>query len=140
MAEQVAIGMARGHAFIDSFVDMHNMVIEYGKWGWHFEWSEIFGPTAVSSRTGDPLEKQPSERSPFWRAASVWARQGKRTEPHGGRLHAVWNEPPAGTYTVTPKGVVVDAVEPEGFDEDYSDRNYVDEAGRPVKLRKRRVI
>ena len=41
---------------------------------------------------------------------------------------------------MTAKGIVIDAIEPDGFDEDYSYRNYVDEAGQPVKLRKRGAI
>jgi hypothetical protein len=120
--------MNRGHAFIDSFVDMAGMVIESGPHSWHFEWSDIFGPTAVSAKTGDPLERQPGERSGFWRAASIWARQGKRTEPNAGRLRAVWNEPPPATYTMR-GNLIVDMDEPEGFDRDYSVVNYVQETG-----------
>lgn len=57
---------------------------------WLFEDHSYCGPAVIGRRSGDPISKQPSERSPFWRAVSLWARQGKRVR---GDV-AVWHEPP----------------------------------------------
>lgn len=51
-------------------------------------WSDRWGP-CVGDRHGDPANKQPGPRHEFWRAASLWNRQGKRREG----LRAVWHEP-----------------------------------------------
>ena len=53
-----------------------------------FEFSEMFGPT-VLDEFEDPLDVQPDEASPFWRAVTLWSRQGRRVN-HG---LAVWHEP-----------------------------------------------
>ncbi|PWB94636.1 hypothetical protein [Methylosinus sporium] len=63
-------------------------VICVGGKAFRFEDSDRFGPYLVSAR-GDVLDKQPSERSPFWRAHRIWARQGRRLE---GEV-CIWDEP-----------------------------------------------
>ena len=57
---------------------------------WCFEDHPYCGPSVVGKRSGAPLVLQPRGRSPFWRAVSLWARQGKRSR---GAV-AVWDEPP----------------------------------------------
>ena len=42
---------------------------------WKFEMHPRFGPI-VLDRRGDPVDKQPGERSPFWTAVDLWAKQG----------------------------------------------------------------
>jgi hypothetical protein len=118
--------------FIDSFVDMAGLVIEYGKWGWFFEWSEIFGPSVVHAKTGNPLDNQPPESSPFWRVVSLWARQGKRTEARSGTIRlAVWDEPPPITYYVKGR-LIVRTDMPEGCDPDLSKEIYLNAtSGKP---------
>ena len=53
-----------------------------------FEDSDRFGPYLVSKR-GDILDRQPGERSPFWRAHRIWVRQGRRLEGEA----CIWDEP-----------------------------------------------
>ena len=42
---------------------------------WHFEMHPYCGP-AVTNQKGDPSDKQPGPRSPFWQAVNQWAQQG----------------------------------------------------------------
>lgn len=42
---------------------------------WHFEMHPYCGP-AVTNQRGDPANKQPGPRSPFWDAVTQWAQQG----------------------------------------------------------------
>ncbi len=60
--------------------------IETSKGLIRFEWSERFGPMAVT-KTG--AERNLSPRHPFWRAASLWNLQGRRVE----NGLAIWHEP-----------------------------------------------
>lgn len=53
-----------------------------------FEDSDLFGPSIVG-KNGYVKNKQPIERSPFWRAHRIWVRQGRRTN---GDL-CIWDEP-----------------------------------------------
>ncbi len=72
----------------------------------------------------------------------LWQRQGKRSEAFGAGpyLHtAIFDEPPSGTYTLNDRGVILQFDEPDGFDQDCSERRYVDQDGHLVKLRRRRV-
>ena len=53
-----------------------------------FEDHHYCGPI-VLGKTGDPLQVQPPESSPFWRAVNCWYATGKRTKNVGDR---VWCE------------------------------------------------
>jgi hypothetical protein len=44
-----------------------------------FEDSDRFGPLLLR-KDGMPLENQPRERHPFWKAHRAWVKQGRRTE------------------------------------------------------------
>lgn len=47
-----------------------------------FEDNSRFGPI-VLNRRGDALDKQPSERSPFWEAYYSWVKQHRRVDDEG---------------------------------------------------------
>ncbi len=49
---------------------------------WQFEDNHRFGP-AVLLRDGSIKPSQPGERSPFWKAVSLWAQQGRRLNDDG---------------------------------------------------------
>lgn len=49
----------------------------YGK-TFYFEWHNYLGPMFVTKR-GSELKNPPGERNPWWKAFSLWDRQGKRT-------------------------------------------------------------
>jgi len=58
--------------------------------------SDRFGPF-LANRHGDPIANPyPAERSPFWRAHRLWAKQGRRLAPDGAMC--VWDEPPPNTW------------------------------------------
>lgn len=57
---------------------------------WTFEFSDRFGPLILDKR-GSPADKQPKERSPFWRGLACWLHQGKRLVE--GSNVCVWQEP-----------------------------------------------
>lgn len=126
-------------AHICTFSEPEDYRITDGTTVWHFDWSERFGPSLTNGK-GDILSKPwPAERSAFWRCFHLWLNQGKRWEPadaKGVRL-AIWDEPPAGRYVVDARGVIIDTNEPEGFDEQWSHVEYVDEAGAPYQPRRR---
>lgn len=61
--------------FLD-FAEDGSVVDDAGK-AWRFEFSEYGGPL-VLGRNGDPLRKQPPERSPFWPAFAVWLAARKK--------------------------------------------------------------
>jgi len=77
-----------------------------------FEDSDCFGPSLLGKK-GDPLSKQPGERSPFWRAHSLWVRQGRRLEDG---KNCIWDEPKPQTVRMIGKRtcVVVDRGEEGG--------------------------
>ena len=56
-----------------------------------FEWSERFGPMALTKRGA---ERSLGPAHPFWRAASLWNLQGQRLD--GSR--AIWHEPRKPVY------------------------------------------
>lgn len=65
-------------------------VIAAGGRSYRFEDSDRFGPALVK-KNGDPLASPwPPERCPFWRAHSIWRRQGRRTEDG---IICIWDEP-----------------------------------------------
>lgn len=51
------------------------LTIDVAETVYRFEWSRRFGP-AVLGKRGEILSKQPSERSPFWKAIGDWQKQG----------------------------------------------------------------
>jgi hypothetical protein len=55
---------------------------------WSFEDHPRCGPIVLNKR-GDPDDKQPGQRSPFWHAWGCWNDQGKRLEGE----RCVWDEP-----------------------------------------------
>jgi hypothetical protein len=57
---------------------------------WIFEDSDRFGPLLLD-KIGNPLEKQPSERSSFWRPYHIWLNQGRKVESDG--KTCVWQQP-----------------------------------------------
>jgi hypothetical protein len=133
--------VARGGAIISTFSDAHDYRITDGDRVWLFDWSDRFGPSLTNGKGEIRANPYPPEGSPFWRCVLLWQRQGKRSEAFGTGAYlrtAIFDEPPVGTYTVDDRGVILKFDEPEGFDEDYSERRYVDRDGRPVKLRRRR--
>lgn len=66
-------------------------VIEAKGKSFRFEDSDRFGPSIIK-KNGDPIANPwPSERSPFWRAHSLWARQGRRVAEDG--ITCLYDEP-----------------------------------------------
>lgn len=53
---------------------------------WTFEMHPYCGP-AVLNRKGDPANRQPGARSPFWEATTRWAQGGQRLNDKG---ECVW--------------------------------------------------
>ncbi len=98
-------------------------LIRDGENQWRFEWSDRWGPLRVSKdgRTAG----QPSWRSRFWTVTTIWAKQGKRTQPFGRETLAVWDQPPAAIYRYRQIGrrsrLLIDAIEPSGFIEGISE-------------------
>lgn len=75
------------------------VIIEVDGKRFRLYWSEMWGPSACD-RYGDPLDKQPHHTHKFWRAATLWNRQGRRVESGV----AVWHEPKPEILEVTGKG------------------------------------
>lgn len=60
---------------------------------WHFEDHPFCGPVVIG-KNGDPLETQPEESSPFWKAVQLWYDQGKRIrDPKTGETWCIWDLP-----------------------------------------------
>lgn len=57
--------------------------IRWGKIGWTFEMHRYCGPVVVHPRTHEPKDVQPAERSGFWKAVTMWDKQGRRATPLG---------------------------------------------------------
>ena len=56
----------------------HKIIDTSGK-EWLFEMHNYCGPIALK-KDGDPRAKQPSEKSKFWIAVTLWAQQGKKVD------------------------------------------------------------
>lgn len=56
---------------------------------WTFEMHHYCGPI-VLSKSGDPMERQLGERSPFWYAVTRWAQGGHRLND----TECIWEEEP----------------------------------------------
>ena len=56
---------------------------------WTFEMHHYCGPIALN-KSGDPMERQPGERSPFWHAVTRWAQGGHRLNG----TECIWEEGP----------------------------------------------
>ena len=54
-------------------------VLEHNGKAWRFEDSDRFGPVWIR-KDGVPSERQPTERSPFWRPYYAWRDQGRRVD------------------------------------------------------------
>lgn len=65
------------------------IVDEKGKL-WHFEMHPYCGPIPTSKQ-GEPLKKEPPEKSSFWRVVTWWAQQGQKIGEDG---LCVWIKPP----------------------------------------------
>jgi hypothetical protein len=72
----------RGKGFFMDAWGTGPFVIEAGGKFFRFEDSAQFGPALVNAR-GEILNRVPGERSPFWKAHSLWVRQGRRVEEDG---------------------------------------------------------
>lgn len=57
-------------------------VITHQDKSYRFEDSDRFGPVLLN-KNGEPSERQPGERSPFWDVHSLWRKQGRRLEEDG---------------------------------------------------------
>ena len=57
---------------------------------WTFEMHPQCGP-AVLNCHGDPAERQPGAKNPFWHAVTRWAQGGHRLDANG---ECVWEEEP----------------------------------------------
>lgn len=57
-------------------------IINVGEKAYRFEDSERFGPYLVA-KDGRVLERQPGERSDFWRPHWLWREQGRRLKADG---------------------------------------------------------
>jgi len=82
---------AKTRVMIDAFGG-GEFIIETKRGKVVFEWSDMFGPIPIAKNRGQPRDLVPSH--PFWRAASLWNLQGRRTD--GKR--AVWHEPRKPVY------------------------------------------
>lgn len=65
------------------------VLLRDGDQEWLIEWHYYFGPCRLNKRTGDPLAKQPAEKSRFWLVAQWWKDQGAKVVDGVG----VWQEP-----------------------------------------------
>lgn len=65
-------------------------LIEIANKVYRFEDSDRFGPYTLGAK-GEPLSRQPGERSPFWHAYQAWRDQGRRLAADG--KSCVWDEP-----------------------------------------------
>lgn len=114
-------------AILTSIGDQRDYVIRVGGRVYFFDFSAMFGPNFVSPH-GKAIDNARVHQSAF-RAVSLWKRQGKRTEPQGRHLRAIWNEPPAATYTFVKRGrsrEIIHCDEPEGYDPDFSEEIFVE--------------
>lgn len=69
-----------GFRAVDSFIDCWGsgpFEIEVRGKKILFEDSDRFGPMTLT-KGGDPREKQPSEKDPFWDAHALWVKQGRQ--------------------------------------------------------------
>ena len=57
---------------------------------WTFEMHPQCGP-AVLNAHGDPTDKQPGAKNPFWHAVTRWEQGGHRLDANG---ECVWEEEP----------------------------------------------
>ena len=67
-----------------------SVLLKRGREKWLLEWHHYFGPIRLHGKTKEPLEKQPDEKSWFWRVAQWWKDQGCRVVDGVG----VWDYPP----------------------------------------------
>lgn len=114
-------------AILTSIGDQLDYVIRVGERVYFFEFSEMFGPTFVSPH-GKTIDNARVQESAL-RAVSLWKRQGKRTEQQGRHLRAIWDEPPAATYTFVKRGrsrEIIHCDEPAGYDPDFSEEIFVE--------------
>ena len=87
-------------------------VIEVGERSFTFEDSDQFGPSLLTRR-GGVADRQPGERSPFWRPHWLWVRQGRQTKEDG--KTCVWREPKPTIWARRGRdAVIVEQGEPDG--------------------------
>jgi hypothetical protein len=58
------------------------LTIETGGKVYHLSWHHWFG-TIAETKEGEPLARQPGERSPFWDAVHWWEKQGMQVDDDG---------------------------------------------------------
>lgn len=83
------IAGSKGTMFIDSW-GSGPYVIETNGVSYRFEDSDQFGPLLIK-KNGDPRDKQPGPRSPFWRAHWLWKQQGRQMKPD--HITCIWRNP-----------------------------------------------
>lgn len=64
---------------ICSLVDATHTV-KIGKRTWRWEFHHYLGPTFLDHR-GEPLKRQPGERSPVWPVFNAWLAEYEKTRP-----------------------------------------------------------
>lgn len=114
-------------AILTSIGGQRDYVIRVGERVYFFEFSAMFGPNFVSPH-GKAIDNARVQESAL-RAVSLWKRQGRRTEPQGRHLRAIWDEPPTATYTFVKRGrsrEIIRSDEPEGYDPDFSPEIFVE--------------
>ena len=65
-----------GNGILDIY-EGETLVIKAGRWDVLFEFHDHLGPMPVT-KTGNGRNLGP--RHPFWRAVTLWSKQGKRSE------------------------------------------------------------
>jgi len=89
----VRFGNPRAKGFLCLSSSQDYWIIDAQARTWMFEWHRYMGPIALNKKTGDPLEKEPGPRSPFWDAVTKWDQQGRKTKKGlKGRDYAVWSK------------------------------------------------
>jgi hypothetical protein len=78
-----------GHVFICVGGPDRAILDEKGQ-RWNFEMHPYCGPIPTDKK-GNPLKKEPPEKSSFWRVVSWWAQQGGKIDENG---LCVWQKPP----------------------------------------------
>lgn len=54
-------------------------IIDYDGKDWYFEMHHYCGP-ATLRKDGEPMKRQPGEKSPFWFVVTDWAQQGQEVD------------------------------------------------------------
>lgn len=83
---QWSVGSGRDRVFFDAFGVGPTLEIVTPRGSVRFDFSNMFGPLPV---TREGRERNIAHNHPFWRAVSLWSRQGKKVTDG----IAIWHEP-----------------------------------------------